>query len=549
MTRYHWARRSPFIAFASLGGLACTNQTENPDLVEAQSSPVYGNATYAADCNPTMKVVIDRALRFGRTAAQSNAYAQCLSTRGSSSLALGGYPSSGIGPAVLGPYLKCNGDPFHSSSLSTQIANALAIARSPNDVGMNCTGGGGNASTFIGTYGHTSAETWSWGQWLTNNYQEFDANTPWPASQMAGIMWHEAAHTHGYTHGANDQAPAKVNCGYASHPTWNFQVNTMPYIIGQCIDDVLAQSAITCGGNLEVCPFGYLNLLTGVGSSSCSCAPDPRQHGFMILSDANTALAVNAWGGATEGTVLRLASGCTKSNPDCTWSYKNGMILSDTDPTLAINAWGGAAHGTTLKLTRSCTASNPACTWTYQKGTFVSDANANLAINASGGAAHGTTLKLDSTCTPANPNCTWTLPHMVFTNPNGNRLAINAWGGAAVGVALRLSGKCEFNNSDCTWKLTKGMLLSDTNASLAVNAWGGASHGSDVKLTNACTATNPDCTWMWSQGRLISDNHAGGGTFAINAWGGAADGTTLRLNGSCPATNPDCQSFSHSAGD
>jgi hypothetical protein len=542
MTRYrHLACRSPLIALLSLGSLACTNQTENPDLVEAQSSPLYGNATYGADCNAGMRAVLDRALRFGRTAAKSSAYAQCLSMRGSSSLTLG--------QLTAGPYRKCVGDPFDWEDPSEQVSHALFITRNANAVAMNCTGGGDDSSWTAKFYGTFGPDTWAWDQWFADNYQQFDANNPWPASQMAGFMWHEAAHQHAYKHGANEQALAKLNCGYANDPTWHFQVNTMPFIVGKCIEGLLAQSGITCGGNLEVCPFGYLNLITGIGSSTCSCAPDPRQHGFMIRSDTNTALAVNAWGGATEGTVLRLASGCWNGNPDCTWSYKNGMILSDRDPTLAINASGGAAQGTTLKLTRACTASNPDCTWTYQKGKFVSDANPNLAINASGGAVHGATLKLESTCTPANPDCTWTLRHLVFTNPNGNRLAINAWGGAAQGVALRLSNKCEFNNPDCTWELRKGMLLSDRNAALAVNAWGGASHGGDVKLNNACTATNPDCTWTWSRGRLISDNHPGGGNFVINAWGGAANGTTLRLNSSCPATNSDCQSFSHAAGD
>jgi hypothetical protein len=40
--------------------------------------------------------------------------------------------------------------------------------------------------------------------------------------------------------------------------------------------------------------------------------------GGMILSDSNTGLAVNAYGGAKPGTTLKLVSNCTETNPDCT---------------------------------------------------------------------------------------------------------------------------------------------------------------------------------------------------------------------------------------
>ena len=65
--------------------------------------------------------------------------------------------------------------------------------------------------------------------------------------------------------------------------------------------------------------------------------------GKMLLSNGDPGLAINAWGGAKHGTVLRLYRGCLPSNPDCTWTYLNGMLISDSDATLAINAWGGQA--------------------------------------------------------------------------------------------------------------------------------------------------------------------------------------------------------------
>jgi len=42
--------------------------------------------------------------------------------------------------------------------------------------------------------------------------------------------------------------------------------------------------------------------------------------GTMILSNTDPGLAINAWGGAQHGTVLRLHNGCRPNLPDCTWS-------------------------------------------------------------------------------------------------------------------------------------------------------------------------------------------------------------------------------------
>src|SRR5271165_4169448 len=84
----------------------------------------------------------------------------------------------------------------------------------------------------------------------------------------------------------------------------------------------------------------------------------PALAGGMLASDTNSSLAVNAYGGAANGTVLKLVSNCTPNNPDCTWTYRNGMLLSDTNPTLAVNAYGGAADGVVLKLVDNCTPNN-----------------------------------------------------------------------------------------------------------------------------------------------------------------------------------------------
>jgi hypothetical protein len=275
------------------------------------------------------------------------------------------------------------------------------------------------------------------------------------------------------------------------------------------------------------------------GDTGVCVAYDPPPHGFMIQSDRNTALAINAINGAAEGVVPTLMSVCTSANSDCTWSYQHGMILSDTDPTLAINATNGAAEGTILHLTRACVPTNLDCTWTYSHGEFLSDRDPTLAINAGGGAKVGTQLVLTRSCSSSNPDCTWTMPHVVVSSDRDYTLAVNAFDGAKNPTNLLLNNQCDPSNTDCTWTFTKGMIFSDTNATLAMNAYLGARDGAQLQINNLCTVSNPDCTWTWSHGEIFSDDTAGG-TFPVNAVGGARQLANLALAVACNPSNPDC---------
>jgi hypothetical protein len=103
--------------------------------------------------------------------------------------------------------------------------------------------------------------------------------------------------------------------------------------------------------------------------------------GAMLVSDTNPKLAVNAFGGAADGTVLKLVNNCTPDNTDCTWSFLNGMLVSDTNPKLAVNAFGGATDGTVLKLVNNCTTNRTDCTWTYRIGMLLSPASAESVVS------------------------------------------------------------------------------------------------------------------------------------------------------------------------
>lgn len=275
-----------------------------PEL-SATESPLLGRVTYSG-CSASVTSMLQESMRWGRTAANSNALRQCLRRAFTSSVTAGGI--------TTGPYLKCNGDPFYADPPDVQTARILDFLKTFNDVGQTCdpsTSAPGNAWTGIGYYENPNTETFSWnGPWLNDISASLSNPTcaeapgttlcrwapyPWPYPQLGGISWHEVAHTHGYTHGANDQANAKVACGYASwsDAQWHFQRNTMPYVVEQCMAGVLSESASTCGDPRVGCGSRALRMVTDVGASTCECVADP---GWEVIGGAASKVFVGGYG-------------------------------------------------------------------------------------------------------------------------------------------------------------------------------------------------------------------------------------------------------------
>ena len=151
--------------------------------------------------------------------------------------------------------------------------------------------------------------------------------------------------------------------------------------------------------------------------------------GEMLRSDTDPTLAINALNGAREGATIGLSSICQESNPDCTWTFKDGMIVSDRNPSLAINATNGARHLGELHLTSACASGNPDCTWRYRRGRLISDRDPSLAVNAFNGAQNGIPLKLFQNCAETNTDCTWSIFRIVQTPPSSSTTAQCPQGG------------------------------------------------------------------------------------------------------------------------
>jgi hypothetical protein len=283
------------LVLAPVVGCGTAADEEVDEIATVADDPLLGSLNYASDCTTGEIGFLDQVMLYGRVAAASPAFQQCMAAAvNRTTLLLPVYGQN------VPPYRQCIGDPAYGWTPAQQLGAVMMITHSENDVTMNCTGGGGNASANIGLYDHADPEVFWWSGWLASVYHQLSVPVcgtpgaspsdcragpyPWPYSQAAGIVWHEASHTQGYTHGANDQANAINACGYAGDPTWNFQANTMPYLIGECVNAVIDQSGTTCGGDLAAgCESGALRMIDSFSGTTCSCVHDPRAKGLGIV--------------------------------------------------------------------------------------------------------------------------------------------------------------------------------------------------------------------------------------------------------------------------
>ncbi|GAB4534680.1 MAG: hypothetical protein Tsb0014_21060 [Pleurocapsa sp.] len=141
-------------------------------------------------------------------------------------------------------------------------------------------------------------------------------------------------------------------------------------------------------------------------------------YSFMIASDRNRNLYVNALDGARHLAPIGLHQDCAKNkyNLDCRWiAYKDGRIVSAKNTSLGLNAFNGARHFAELRLYQNCSSNNPDCTWTwYNNGMLVSDKDKRFPVNAVNGARHYGKLKLHQDCRGSNPDCTWKREYFNF---------------------------------------------------------------------------------------------------------------------------------------
>jgi hypothetical protein len=296
------------------------------DAVEADRSLTGSDSS---SCPLEIDAFLRKSARYGRIASNSPAFRACVKN-----LATGT-------PGITARYMpECApADPFSKQSAQTQVDQLVKLTVRGNPLIMKCdfsrtacngsqaTGPGGNACADIHSPSVLDDQI-TWADWLNAVYAIVPdkANPAWPMSQAAESMWHEAMHSVGYDH-----PRSCTTVGY------NYQSNTVPYIVGQCINAVLAISGATCGAT-DACGADAMPMVTALSATTCQCVKDPRVMGHDLLLTGDP-----SW------TTIPVAI----TNPDLSFTIHNNAPTTQTPggTSTSVRGWGAmAANPTATKL-------------------------------------------------------------------------------------------------------------------------------------------------------------------------------------------------------
>ena len=113
--------------------------------------------------------------------------------------------------------------------------------------------------------------------------------------------------------------------------------------------------------------------------------------------------------GATDRTRLTLANNCSRTNPECTFTFRKGQIVSDVDPTLFVMASEGPHNGAWVRLFKDACNDwddNPNCQWTWGSSRLYQDDHPEYELRAVDGLVNGAPLTLRTgDCPTGNKTC------------------------------------------------------------------------------------------------------------------------------------------------
>ena len=281
-------------SLALLGLAACAPVDGAGDPTGSDTQELRGQSIANATCSDSQRALLNASARYARFATASPAFVSCVQG------AVLGPGAARVGRYSIGPYVRCTGDQNYDQPRATQAARAIAAASGNNNVVYGCDSTLGIGATGqTGAWNHTADEGLAFTPGtldgviasLPNPVCRNDgtdapacrmAPAPWPHTTYANTFLHEVMHTHGYVHGINDitedpSGAGRSACGVAASVAFDFQVNTMPYLVGNCGEAVIQTSFETCGQleNNPACRPDQLRMITSL-TGSCGCVDDPH---------------------------------------------------------------------------------------------------------------------------------------------------------------------------------------------------------------------------------------------------------------------------------
>ncbi len=222
--------------------------------IGTEQEELLGGVRFTADCSASDQQLFRDAMGWGRAASMSTAFQECMASR-------------------MQNYYPCNGDPHATATRAVQTQRVIEASRSDNDLRISCPSAGGDAWAPIGTWGHSNEEQMSFKGLLDWARARVLIDPVNAYAGLAGTVWHEAMHTHGYLHGSSgggNPAGDRAECGVPANVNpWE----VVPYAVGSCLSEVIRQSKTVCGAN--TCGATGKRLVTHHNGASCACVNDP----------------------------------------------------------------------------------------------------------------------------------------------------------------------------------------------------------------------------------------------------------------------------------
>jgi hypothetical protein len=204
-----------------------TSDGPQEEAVGKQQAHLFG-AAEINDCSSARKAFIQKSINIGKFFALTDEYKSC----------------------VKANYISCDDDD------NTSVTALVSATHSVNPVKIGCDdlgftlNAGGGGSGVMGSTGYWSQHGYDYdGQEtfdIDNTYAQMELDSTASGSffgffSVAGTIWHEAMHTHGYEHGnsgadtASQQAIDNADSCGRSSATWNWRKNSAPYDVGFCM--------------------------------------------------------------------------------------------------------------------------------------------------------------------------------------------------------------------------------------------------------------------------------------------------------------------------
>jgi hypothetical protein len=330
-----------------------------------------------AHFNEFAQVVLPDIVAKARVIAHSAAFQNCVKQTITVGAALVSGRAQGFVPApvIYGPYVPTPEDRGYYSTSNMPISRARGLMAqrlmsevlSPHSLVVNCSTAGGGGAIGSGLNREAPEE-----MRIAKGYFDaaFEGSTPGFGNyraNLARLIWHESMHVRGYNH------PSTV-------------LDTVPYIVGACMEEAFAQSESACG--LAPCPGGK-SVVATLNSTACTCVGDPTPAatnafgytGNSWYTPQFSQIAVDGAGNAyvREGNVISLlASGGTKAivgEGTIMAAGGDALVFGSPSPYYPLTCWN----------MRSPEGSNTCFKWTVGGGNVI-------AVDSYGAAYFGSEL-------------------------------------------------------------------------------------------------------------------------------------------------------------